>query len=168
MKILSSLKTRIYPKWFPNASAVTWSRVLQTRKLANKTEEFWTCDDFRGEISQLTEKCIRSFPRCYVNRENVTPSWRVLVTPLAAPSIIKRVHHCRGFYQAAPDNTISELDASLLTCNTLHHRHHRHLTDKSQVAKVHAHPGSSTFSLVFKNMYSMCGDISVLKFRWSA
>jgi hypothetical protein len=28
-------KTRIYPKWFPNASAVTWSLVLQTRNLAN-------------------------------------------------------------------------------------------------------------------------------------
>jgi hypothetical protein len=41
MKILSSLKqTRIYPKWFPNASAVTWSLVLQMRNLANKIEEF--------------------------------------------------------------------------------------------------------------------------------
>jgi hypothetical protein len=56
MKILShSLKTRIYPKWFPNASAVTWSLVLQTRKLANKTEQFWKCDDLSGEINQLTD-----------------------------------------------------------------------------------------------------------------
>jgi hypothetical protein len=50
MKVLSSLKTRIYPKWFPNASAVTWWLVLQTRNLANKTEQFWKCDDFSGEI----------------------------------------------------------------------------------------------------------------------
>jgi hypothetical protein len=55
MKILSSLKTRIYPKLFPNASAVTWPLVLQTRKLANKTEQFWKCDDFSGKISQLTD-----------------------------------------------------------------------------------------------------------------
>jgi hypothetical protein len=54
MKILSSLKTRIYPKWIPNALAVTWSLVLQTRKLANKTEQFWRCD----EISQLTDKSL--------------------------------------------------------------------------------------------------------------
>jgi hypothetical protein len=33
------------------------------------------------------------FPLCYVNRRNVT-SWRILVTPLAAPSIIKQVRHC--------------------------------------------------------------------------
>jgi hypothetical protein len=55
MKILSSLKIRIYPKWFPNASAVIWSLVLQTRKLANKTEQLWKCDDFSGEIIQLTD-----------------------------------------------------------------------------------------------------------------
>jgi hypothetical protein len=55
MKILSSLKTCIYPKWFPNASAVTWSLVLQTRNLANKIEEFQKCDDLSGEISQLTD-----------------------------------------------------------------------------------------------------------------
>jgi hypothetical protein len=38
MKILSSLKIRIYPKWFPNASAVTWSLVvvLQRKNLAKK------------------------------------------------------------------------------------------------------------------------------------
>jgi hypothetical protein len=40
IKKLSSLKTRIYPKWFPNASAVTWSLVLQPRNLADKIEEF--------------------------------------------------------------------------------------------------------------------------------
>jgi hypothetical protein len=51
MKILSSLKTRIYPKWFPNASAVTWSLVLQARKLANKTEQFRTYDDLSAVIS---------------------------------------------------------------------------------------------------------------------
>jgi hypothetical protein len=39
---------------FQNASAVTWSLLLQTRKLANKTEQLWKCDDFSGEISQLT------------------------------------------------------------------------------------------------------------------
>jgi hypothetical protein len=50
-KYISSLKTRIYLKWFPNASAVTWSLVLQTRNLANKIVEFWKCDDFSGEIS---------------------------------------------------------------------------------------------------------------------
>jgi hypothetical protein len=61
MKILSSLKTRIYPKWFPNTSAVTWSLVLQTRKLASKTEQFWKCDDFSGEISQLTDMMITSW-----------------------------------------------------------------------------------------------------------
>jgi hypothetical protein len=54
MKILSSLKTHIYPKWFPNASTVTWSLVLQTIKLSNKTEQFWKCDEFSGEI-QLTD-----------------------------------------------------------------------------------------------------------------
>jgi hypothetical protein len=32
-KYISSLKTRIYPQWFPNASAVTWSLVLQMRNL---------------------------------------------------------------------------------------------------------------------------------------
>jgi hypothetical protein len=55
-KCISShlLKTRIYPQIFPNASAVTWSLVLQTRNLANKIEEFQKCDDFSGEISQLT------------------------------------------------------------------------------------------------------------------
>jgi hypothetical protein len=31
------------------------SLVLQTRKLASKTEQFWKCDDFSGEISQLTD-----------------------------------------------------------------------------------------------------------------
>jgi hypothetical protein len=36
------------------------------------------------------EKCTRSFPRCYVNRGKVT-SWRILVTPFAAPSIFKQV-----------------------------------------------------------------------------
>jgi hypothetical protein len=55
-KILSSLKARIYHKWFPNASVVTWSHVLQSRTLANKTEQFWMCDDFSGEIIQLTDK----------------------------------------------------------------------------------------------------------------
>jgi hypothetical protein len=56
MKILSSLKTRIYPKWFPDASAVTWSLDhLITRKLANKIEQFWKCDDFSGEITQLSD-----------------------------------------------------------------------------------------------------------------
>jgi hypothetical protein len=39
------------------------------------------------------EKCTRSFPPCYVNREKVS-SWRLLVSPLAAPSIIKQVPHC--------------------------------------------------------------------------
>jgi hypothetical protein len=48
-KYISSLKTRIYPQRFPNASTVipnastvTWSLVLQTRNLnlANKIEEF--------------------------------------------------------------------------------------------------------------------------------
>jgi hypothetical protein len=50
-KYISSLKTRIYPQKFPNASAVTWSLVLQMRNLANKIEEFSKCDDFCGEIS---------------------------------------------------------------------------------------------------------------------
>jgi hypothetical protein len=49
-KYISSLKTRIYLQWFPNASTVTWSLVLQTRNLANKIEEFSKCDDFSGEI----------------------------------------------------------------------------------------------------------------------
>jgi hypothetical protein len=39
-KYISSLKSRIYPQRFPNASAVTWSLVLQTRNLVNKIEEF--------------------------------------------------------------------------------------------------------------------------------
>jgi hypothetical protein len=39
-KYISSLKTRIYPKRFPNASAVIWSLVLQTINLANNIEEF--------------------------------------------------------------------------------------------------------------------------------
>jgi hypothetical protein len=51
LKYISSLKTRIYPKWFTNASAVAWSLVLQMRNLANNIEEFWKCDDFSGEIS---------------------------------------------------------------------------------------------------------------------
>jgi hypothetical protein len=50
-KYIFSLKTRIYPQRFPNASAVTWSLVLQMRNLANKIEEFSKCDDFSGEIS---------------------------------------------------------------------------------------------------------------------
>jgi hypothetical protein len=41
----------MYPQRFPNASAVTGSLVLQMRKLANKTEQFWKCDDFSGEIA---------------------------------------------------------------------------------------------------------------------
>jgi hypothetical protein len=43
------------------------------------------------------EKCTRSFPRCYIyfNRGKVT-SRRLLVTPLAAPSIIKQVLHWRN------------------------------------------------------------------------
>jgi hypothetical protein len=56
-KYISSLKTRIYPKWFPNASTVTWSLILQTRNLANKIEEFWKCDDFSGEISSVVVAC---------------------------------------------------------------------------------------------------------------
>jgi hypothetical protein len=53
---ISSLKTRIYPKRFPNASAVTWSLVLQTRNLANKIEEnSKSVMSFSGEIIQLTD-----------------------------------------------------------------------------------------------------------------
>jgi hypothetical protein len=48
-------KTRIYPKWFPKASTVTWSLGLQTRDLMNKIEKFWKCDDFSGEIRSLTD-----------------------------------------------------------------------------------------------------------------
>jgi hypothetical protein len=55
-KCISSLKTRIYPQIFPNASTVTWSLVLQTINLANKIEDFSKCDDFSGEISQLTDQ----------------------------------------------------------------------------------------------------------------
>jgi hypothetical protein len=55
-KYISSLKTRIYTQRFPNASAVTWPLVLQTRNLANKIEEFSKCDDFSGErLGQLTD-----------------------------------------------------------------------------------------------------------------
>jgi hypothetical protein len=54
-KYISSLKTRIYHQRFPNASAVTWSLVLQTRNLANKIENFSKCDDFSGEIIQLID-----------------------------------------------------------------------------------------------------------------
>jgi hypothetical protein len=57
-KYISFLKTRIYPQRFPNASAVTWSLVQQTRNLANRTEDFSKCDDFSGEISQLTGTCV--------------------------------------------------------------------------------------------------------------
>jgi hypothetical protein len=39
------------------------------------------------------DKCTRYFPRCYVNRGKVT-SWRILVTPPAAPSIIKQFPYC--------------------------------------------------------------------------
>jgi hypothetical protein len=40
-KYISSLKTHIYLKRFPSASAVIWSLVLQTmRNLAKKIEEF--------------------------------------------------------------------------------------------------------------------------------
>jgi hypothetical protein len=46
------------------------------------------------------EKYTRSFLRCYVNRGNVT-SWRILVTPLAAPSIMKQVpHSCATLVEA--------------------------------------------------------------------
>jgi hypothetical protein len=38
------------------------------------------------------QKCTRSFPRCNVNRGKVT-SWRILVSPPAAPSIITQVPH---------------------------------------------------------------------------
>jgi hypothetical protein len=48
-KYISSLKTRIYPQRFPNASTVTWLLVLQTRNFANKIEEFEKRDDFSGE-----------------------------------------------------------------------------------------------------------------------
>jgi hypothetical protein len=41
-------------------------------------------------INPVEKKSTRSFPRCYVNRGKVT-SRRLLVTPLAAPSIIKQV-----------------------------------------------------------------------------
>jgi hypothetical protein len=57
-KYISSLKTCIYAQRFPNASAVTWSLVLQTRNLANKIEEFYKSVMIlvtSGEISQLTE-----------------------------------------------------------------------------------------------------------------
>jgi hypothetical protein len=67
-KYISSLKTHIYPKWFLNASAVTWSLILQTRNLANKIEEFWKCDDFSGEISSAHRQLLEN-----------------LVTMLAAP-----------------------------------------------------------------------------------
>jgi hypothetical protein len=53
-KSISLLKTRIYPQRFLNASAVTWSLVLQMRNLANKIEEFSKCDDFSGEIIKLS------------------------------------------------------------------------------------------------------------------
>jgi hypothetical protein len=56
IKILFLQKTRIYPKWFPKASTVIWSLVLQKRNLMNKIEEFWKCDDFSGEIRSLTDK----------------------------------------------------------------------------------------------------------------
>jgi hypothetical protein len=49
-KYISLLKARIYSQRFPNASAVTWSLVLQMRNLANKIEEFLKCDDFSGDI----------------------------------------------------------------------------------------------------------------------
>jgi hypothetical protein len=32
------------------------SKVLQTRNLMNKIEEFWKCDDFSGEIKSLTDR----------------------------------------------------------------------------------------------------------------
>jgi capsule polysaccharide export protein KpsE/RkpR len=55
-KYISSLKSRIYPQRFSNApAALTWSLVLQTRNLANKSEDFSKCDEFIGEISQLTD-----------------------------------------------------------------------------------------------------------------
>jgi uncharacterized protein YihD (DUF1040 family) len=41
-------------KWFPNASAVTWSLVLQAETSLTKLKNS-KCDDFSGEISQLTE-----------------------------------------------------------------------------------------------------------------
>jgi hypothetical protein len=49
-KYISSMKTRIYPEWFPNASTVTRSLVEQTRNLANNIEDFSKCEDFSGEI----------------------------------------------------------------------------------------------------------------------
>jgi hypothetical protein len=48
---LAKSRLKIYPQRFPNASAVTWSLVLQMRNLAHKIEEFSKCDDFSGEIS---------------------------------------------------------------------------------------------------------------------
>jgi hypothetical protein len=51
MKIISSLKTRIYPQRFPNASAVTWSLVLQTRNLVNKIVMILVV-----RLGQLTDK----------------------------------------------------------------------------------------------------------------
>jgi hypothetical protein len=56
MKIHFFIEDTHLPQRFPNASAVSWSLVLQTRNLANKFEEFQKCDDFSGEISQLTDK----------------------------------------------------------------------------------------------------------------
>jgi hypothetical protein len=46
-------------------------------------------------LNKSCRKSTQSFPRCYVNRGKVT-SWRRLVTPLAAPSIIKKVLHYKS------------------------------------------------------------------------
>jgi hypothetical protein len=57
-KYISS-KTRIYPKDFQmHPSAVTWSIILQMKKLANETEQFWKCDDY---TSQLTDTHVYIF-----------------------------------------------------------------------------------------------------------
>jgi hypothetical protein len=47
------------------------------------------------------EKCTQSFPRCYVNRRGQVTSWRILVTSLAAPSVIKDVGH--SLLERCPD-----------------------------------------------------------------
>jgi hypothetical protein len=60
-KHISSMKTRIYPERFPNASTVTWSLVQQTINLSNKIEDFSKCDDFSGEISRHEHEQVTSY-----------------------------------------------------------------------------------------------------------
>jgi hypothetical protein len=55
MKIHFFFEDTHLPQRCPNPSAITWSLVLQTRNLANKIEDFSKCDDFSGEIIQLTD-----------------------------------------------------------------------------------------------------------------